>query len=263
VAGTLIATLGIGLCFLINAGTFVAVIFALMMLDVHALYRSPLAVRAKGQLREGFAYVRRTPALLVPLAMMGLIGMLAYEFQVVLPIVARSSYHGGAQAYGFLTAAMGIGAVIGGLVVASRNATGTRPLVGAASLFGAVILLAAAAPNLWTGCIAMLLVGAGSICFLAIANATLQLAASPTMRGRVMALWSVAFLGSTPIGGPIAGYVSEHLGGRAGLVLGGVACLVAALGGWLFLRRIARGSTAASDAVSEPSEASTHAPVAA
>jgi MFS family permease len=239
VAGTLIATLGIGVCFLINAGTFVAVIYALTTLDVQALRRSPPALRAKGQLREGFAYVRRTPGLLVPLAMMGLIGMLAYEFQVVLPIVARSSYHGGAEAYGFLTAAMGVGAVIGGLVVASRGSTGTKPLVGAASLFGAVILLAAAAPNLWTGCLAMLLVGAGSISFLAVANATLQLGASPSMRGRVMALWSVAFLGSTPIGGPVAGFVSEHFGGRAGLVLGGIACLVAALVGWLSLRRIA------------------------
>jgi MFS family permease len=135
---------------------------------------------------------------------------------------------------------MGVGAVIGGLFVASRGATGPKPLIGAASVFGAVILLAAAAPNLWTGCAALMLVGAGSICFLAIGNATLQLGASPTMRGRVMALWAVAFLGSTPIGGPIAGYVSEHFGGRAGLVLGGVSCLVAALGGWLFMRRAAR-----------------------
>jgi MFS family permease len=254
VAGILIATIGVGVCFLINAGTFAAVIVALVTLDRAALRPSPPAIRARGQLREGFAYVRRTPVLLVPLAMMAVIGMLAYEFQVVLPVVARSSYHGGAQAYGFLTAAMGIGAVVGGLGVASRSFTGTKALVWAAALFGASILLAAAAPNLVLATIAMALVGAGSVGFLAIGNATLQLSASPSMRGRVMALWAVAFLGSTPIGGPIAGYVSQHFGGRAGLLLGGVACLVTAACGWLVLHRnkIAPPHTDVEGAGSEP-----------
>jgi MFS family permease len=239
VAGVLIATIGVGVCFLVNAGTFAAVIGALATLDRAALRPSPPAPRERGQLREGFAYVRRTPSLVVPLGMMAVIGMLAYEFQVVLPVVARSTYHGGAQAYGFLTASMGLGAVVGGLLVASRSFTGTRALVRSAAIFGGVILLAAAAPNLALACAAMALVGAGSVGFLAIGNATLQLSASPMMRGRVMALWAVAFLGSTPIGGPIAGYVSQHFGGRAGLLLGGVSCLVAALGGWYALRRAA------------------------
>ncbi|MCW2547687.1 MAG: transporter, partial [Mycobacterium sp.] len=210
VAGILIATVGVGICFLINAGTFVAVLFALITLNVSELQPSPPAARAKGQLREGFAYVRHSSSLLVPLGMMALVGMLAYEFQVVLPIVASHTYGGGAQAYGFLTAAMGVGAVAGGLGVAGRGFSGTKALIVASTVFGVVILLAAAAPNLVVACIAMLLVGAGSVGFLAIGNSTLQLAASPQMRGRVMALWAVAFLGSTPIGGPIAGYVSEH-----------------------------------------------------
>ena len=124
VAGILIATVGVGICFLINAGTFVAVLFALATLNVSELQPSPPAARAKGQLREGFAYVRHSSSLLVPLGMMALVGMLAYEFQVVLPIVASHSYHGGAQAYGFLTAAMGVGAVAGGLGV--RGPRGSR-----------------------------------------------------------------------------------------------------------------------------------------
>ena len=260
VAGTLIATVGVGVCFLVNAGTFVAVIAALATLDRSALRPSPPAPRERGQLREGFAYVRRTPSLVVPLGMMAVIGMLAYEFQVVLPVLARSTYHGGAQAYGFLTAAMGLGAVIGGLGVASRSFTGTRALVWSAAIFGGVILLAAAAPNLAFACVAMALVGAGSVGFLAIGNATLQLSASPMMRGRVMALWAVAFLGSTPIGGPIAGYVSQHFGGRAGLILGGVSCLVAAAGGWYALRRADARSDG--DVQDEPS-ATEQAPVAA
>ena len=198
VAGILIATIGVGICFLVNAGTFAAVLFALITLDRKALRPSVPAPRERGQLRAGFAYVRHTSSLLVPLGMMALVGCLAYEFQVVLPIVARSTYDGGPQAYGFLTAAMGIGAVVGGLAVASRGLSGTRPLIVASTVFGVVILIAAAAPNLAFACVAMALVGAGSVAFLAIGNSTLQLAASPQMRGRVMALWAVAFLGSTP-----------------------------------------------------------------
>jgi MFS family permease len=242
VAGVLIATIGVGICFLINAGTFAAVIFALLTLDRSALHPSVPAPRERGQLRAGFRYVRHTSSLLVPLGMMALVGCLAYEFQVVLPVVARSTYGGGAQAYGFLTAAMGIGAVVGGLAVASRGLSGTRPLIAASTVFGVVILIAAAAPTLAFACVAMALVGAGSVAFLAIGNSTLQLAASPQMRGRVMALWAVAFLGSTPIGGPIAGFVSQHFGGRAGLVMGGIACLVAAGGGWLVMKRMQSSS---------------------
>ncbi len=240
VAGTLIAVVGVGICFLLNAGTFAAVLFALATMDVKSLRPSPVAPRTKGQLRQGLNYVRDTPDLWIPLVMMGVIGMLAYEFQVVLPIVARETYHGGAQAYGFMTAAMGVGAVCGGLVVAARGVTGVKPLISAAVTFGAAILLAAAAPNIYVACAALLLVGAGSVTFLAVGNATLQLGATPTMRGRVMALWAVAFLGSTPIGGPVAGYVSEQFGGRAGLIMGGVACWVAAAGAFLLVRRLAR-----------------------
>jgi MFS family permease len=261
VAGILIATAGVGICFLINAGTFAAVLFALATLDVSELQPSPPAARSKGQLREGFAYVRHTSSLLVPLGMMAVVGMLAYEFQVVLPVVATHSYGGGAQAYGFLTAAMGVGAVVGGLGVAGRGFTGTRALIVSSTAFGVVILLAAAAPNLIVACVAMLLVGAGSVAFLAIGNSTLQLAASPTMRGRVMALWAVAFLGSTPIGGPIAGYVSEHFGGRAGLVMGGIACFVAAAGGWLVFRRM--NASAARAARLQEAQSPENAPVAA
>jgi MFS family permease len=172
-------------------------------------------------------YVASTPALAVPLAMMAVIGALAYEFQVVLPIVARETFGGGAEDYGFLTAAMGIGAVVGGLVVAGSGRTGTRAVISASLGFGVAILLAAAAPTLPLELAAMTIVGAASVTFLAVGNSTLQLAARPDMRGRVMSLWAVAFLGTTPLGGPIAGYVSENAGGRAGLLLGGVSCIVA------------------------------------
>jgi MFS family permease len=134
---------------------------------------------------------------------------------------------------------MGVGAVVGGLYVAARGRTGIRSLVVSATLFGIFITLAAVSPTLWLELIALALVGGASVGFLSKGNSTLQLASDPRMRGRVMALWSVAFLGSTPIGGPIAGAVAEHWGGRAGLALGAAACLVAAIMGALLLRHTA------------------------
>jgi MFS family permease len=163
--------------------------------------------------------------------MMAVIGALAYEFQVVLPIIARETFGGGAEVYGFMTAAMGIGAVVGGLVVAGSGRTGTRAVILAGYGFGIAILLAAAAPSLPIELAALTVVGAASVTFLAVGNSTLQLAARPDMRGRVMSLWAVAFLGTTPLGGPIAGYVAETAGGRAGLLMGGIACIFAAAAG--------------------------------
>jgi MFS family permease len=234
-AGILIATVGVSICFLVNAGSYVAVIASLLLLDTSTLRPTIPAPRTRGQLRDGLRYVASTPALAVPLAMMGVIGALAYEFQVVLPIVARETFGGGAEVYGFLTAAMGAGAVIGGLVVAGSGRTGTRAVIMASFGFGVSMLLAAAAPTLPLELVAMTIVGGASVTVLSIGNSTLQLESRPDMRGRVMSLWAVAFLGTTPIGGPIAGWVSETAGGRAGLLMGGVTCIVAAAGAMAYL----------------------------
>ncbi len=237
VAGVVIAAGGIGLCFLLNAASFVAVVASLLTLDESKLVPSPPAARARGQLREGLAYVRKTPDLAVPLLMMALVGCLAFEFQVVLPVLADQTFDAGAEAYGLLTAAMGAGSVVGGLLVATWGRTGTKPLVVTSLAFGIAMAVAAAAPNMPVLVATMVIVGALSVTFTSTTNSSLQLTAAPTMRGRVMALWSVAFLGSTAIGGPIAGWVCEQGGGRAGLLLGAAACLVAAAMGAAVLRR--------------------------
>lgn len=240
VAGVVIALGGIGICFILNAVSFAVVVIQLWRLDTSALRPSPPAPRAKRQVRDGLAYVRHTPALAVPLVMMAIVGCLAYEFQVVLPVVARGTFHGNSQAYGFMTAAMGIGAVIGGLWTAARGKTGTRGMALATLGFGAAIALSALAPTLWLELLALALVGVGTVNVMARGNSTLQLASDPSMRGRVMALWFVAFMGTTPIGGPIAGAVSQAWGGRAGLWLAAIACFVAGAFGLIADRRIRR-----------------------
>jgi MFS family permease len=250
VAGLLIATVGEGPCFLLNAASFVAVVASLMTLDRGAIHPSPPSGRQPGQLREGLRYVRRTPELGVPLAMMALAGALAYEFQVTLPVMAKQGLHVGAAGFGFMTAAMGVGAVVGGLFVATKGRTGLPTLVLAASAFGVVLLLASVAPSLPIELVALALAGGASISFMSTGNSTLQLGAAPSMRGRVMSLWFVAFQGSTPIGGPIVGWVMAQAGARAGLGLGGVTCLLTALLGLLALRRLTPGSVRATFAAS-------------
>jgi MFS family permease len=239
VAGLLIASVGTGLCFLVNAASFVAVVVSLMTMDKSLLTPSIPAGREKGQVREGFRYVAHTPRLVVPLVMMAIVGTLAYEFQVVLPVVAKGTFHGGAETYGFLTAAMGLGAVGGGLVTAARGRTGLRAFAIAAAFFGGAIGLAAVSPRLGFELAALVIVGWASVSFTATGNTTLQLEADPSMRGRVMSLWAVAFLGTTPVGGPLLGWIVAQSNGRVGLGVGAVSCLVAAGIGGIALWRLA------------------------
>jgi MFS family permease len=237
VAGILIATVGEGVCFLANAASFVAVIASLTMLDRTALNPTKPTPRAPGQLREGLRYVRKTPELGVPLLMMAIVGCLAYEFQVSLPVMAKQGLHLGATGYGFMTAAMGVGAVVGGLLVAAKGKVGLHPLILAAAAFGIFLGLATVAQSLTMELLALALAGGASIAFMSTGNSTLQLGAAPNMRGRVMSLWFVAFQGSTPIGGPIIGWVMATAGARAGLGVGAITCLLVAALGLAALRR--------------------------
>jgi MFS family permease len=229
-AGILITTLGVGTCFFVNALSFGAMVIALRAMEPHQLRAAPAAARGPGAVRAALRYVRRTPALAIPLAMMALVGTLGYNFQVILPLLARFSFDGGASAYTVLAVAMGAGSVVGALVAGARGRVGPDLLIGAAFGFGAVALIAAVAPTLPLEAIALVPLGAASVTFAAGINSSLQLAADPAMRGRVMALYSMVFLGSTPIGGPITGWLSQAIDPRATLVLAGASGVVAAIG---------------------------------
>ena len=243
IAGVLIATVGDGVCFLANAVSFVAVVTSLLVMDRSALRPSQPEPRAKGQLREGFAYAAHTTDIAVPLVMMGLVGMLAYELQVSLPVLAKDTFHGGSEAYGFMTAAMGIGAVGGGLVTAARGRIGIRPMIISAVGFGLAITFTALAPALWLSYVGLLFVGWASVSFVSIGNSTIQLSAAPNMRGRALSLWQLGFQGTTPVGGPVIGLVIEESEPRVGLLVGAFSCFVAAAGGTLLAHRRLATST--------------------
>jgi MFS family permease len=201
---------------------------ALARMDVAALRPAPPAQRAPGELRAAIGHVRGAPALWIPLAMMALVGTLSFNFQVLMPLLASETWHGTATTYALLTSSMAVGSVIGALASGARGRVSPRILVAAATGFGALELLAALAPSLPLQVLALIPLGAVTVTFSAGVNSSLQLAVSPAMRGRVMALYSVVFLGSTPIGAPLVGWLAQVAGPRAGMALGAVAALTAA-----------------------------------
>jgi len=237
IGALLIKGFGIAPCFYINSVSYVGVLVALSMMNTSLLQQLPRVERAKGQLRAGLRYAWSERLVRTPLLMMAVIGTLAFNFQVVIPLIATKTFGSDAGGIGLLLSTMGAGAVLGGLAVATRRGVSYRRLITLAMLMGVSILAAAAAPTLATECVAIFAMGASAFAFIATANTTIQLTAAPEMRGRVMALYAIAFLGSTPIGGPIVGWVSQQFGPRAGFALGGVAAIVAtAVAGWSIAR---------------------------
>ena len=228
-AGVLIATVGPEPCFALNALSFTVMIAALATMDTSALNPSEQVPRARGAVRAALSYVRATPDLWIPLALMAAVGTLGFNFQAILPLLARFTFEGGAGAYAALVCSMAVGAIVGALVTGARGRASNGLLAGAAIAFGGLALLAAGAPTMALEVVALAPLGAASVMLAASVNSSLQLATDPRMRGRVMALYSIVFLGSTPIGAPLAGYLSEVLDPRAALVMAGVAGIVAGL----------------------------------
>ncbi len=242
IAGVLIVSVGVGECFIINAISYIAVLIALFMMRENELHRAPISTKEPGQILAGLNYVWHEPKLKSTLVMMFIIGTFAYELPVVLPLFATITMHGNAKTYSIMMAATGVGAILGGLYTAGQSASREIQLIWTAIFFGLSILLAAFMPSLTTALIALVLVGALSVLFIALGNTILQLTSKPTMRGRVMSLWSIGFLGTTPIGGPIIGFISDHSNPRVGLAVGGVSAIIAGGLGWYIYKNMATQS---------------------
>ena len=229
IAGVLIAAVGTGWCFLYNGLSYFPVVFALFLMHPWELHRGQPAPRARGQIRAGISYAWNRPELRFPLLLMLVVGTLAFNFSVLMPLMASFVFHSGASTFGLLMSFMGAGAFVGALVSASRAKPSHRLLAFAGIAFGALLIGAALAPTLPIELLVLLPLGTAMITFQATANSLLQLNSDPAFRGRVMALYVMVFLGSTPIGGPIVGWVAEQFGARAGLGLGGIATFIASV----------------------------------
>jgi MFS family permease len=227
-AGILIHAIGISPSFLLNAISFVPVISALAAMRTRELARLNPVPRSKGQIREGLRYVWHTPVLRSTLLLVTVVATFGFNQIIVLPLLARYVFGGGAGLYGALFAALAAGGLIGGLGAAARGQPSRSMLIGSAVGFSVLAMLVSLAPNAVVAMIGLVPMGVFSMTFIATANSTLQLSARHEMRGRVMALYALVFLGSTPLGGPLIGWISQQWGARSGLFVGGAVSLVAA-----------------------------------
>ncbi|MEV0093773.1 MFS transporter [Streptomyces sp. NPDC050738] len=228
-AGVIIATLGVTPCFALDTLSFLVVIVSLRALRAAEMQPAEREIHARGQIRAGIAYICHTPELLRPMVMVYVTGILTWEFPVTLPLFTTLVLHAGPEGFGAATAFMSAGAVLGGCFAMRRPRVTSRSLSVSAVIWGALICVAALAPNLPLALAALVLVGSGSITFNASAKTLLQVGAAPQMRGRVVSIWSIGWMGGTVIGAPIVGAIATVSGPRSALLLGGLAAAAVGL----------------------------------
>ncbi|WP_061963316.1 MFS transporter [Demequina aurantiaca] len=230
VAGLVIAWLGIGWVFIVNGFTFIATILALLAMRSSELAGAERAPRKKGQIREGFRYVRRRPDIVVVLIIVSVVGMLGLNFQLTSALMARTEFGMGPSQYGILGSVLAIGSLAGALLAARRSRVRVRLVIGAAFGFGIATAINATMPTFTLYAITCIPVGFAALTMITSANAMVQTTTSPAMRGRVMSLYMMLFVGTTPIGSPIVGWVGEEFGARWAIGVGSIAALLVSTG---------------------------------
>ncbi|MEU5087365.1 MFS transporter [Streptomyces sp. NPDC021356] len=238
VAGVMITGVGTGWAFLANGLSFVAPIAGLLLMRARELHVVERAPRGKGQLREGLRYVAGRPDLIWPIVLVGFIGTFGFNFPVWLSAFADDVFHAGAGAYSLFNTVMAVGSLVGALLAARRGTARLRVLVGAAAVFGVLEVVAALAPSYWLFALLMAPIGVFGLTVNVTANTAVQMATDPAMRGRVMALFMMVFVGGTPLGAPLVGWITDAYGARVGFALGGLISLTAAVTIGLVLARM-------------------------
>ena len=229
VAGLMIDGVGTAWVFLANAASFVAVITGLLMMRPAELISAPRLVRQSGNLREGLSYVRHNKELLVPIALVGVVGTFGINFQITLALVDKVVFHKGAASFGLLSSMLAGGALLGALLAARRTHPTTRLVVLGAIAFGLLEVGAGFMPSFTMLAIALVPLGLANLTFSTAANSGVQLASAPEMRGRVMGIYMLVFVGGTPLGAPLVGWISQEFGARWGIIGGGAVSILAGL----------------------------------
>jgi MFS family permease len=225
-AGALIASVGIGWCFIANAVCYLAALTAVLLMRRGELHITE-APRESGAVRAGLRYAWSVPELRIALLLTGVVATFGFNHQVIIPLLAHQTFDGGVGAYTLLYTAMMVGAVVGALAVAGRREIDLRFLAGAILAFAVANALVAVSPNLALAAVTSVGAGATALLFVTASTALLQRRCAPAMRGRVMALAAMVLLGGLPIGGPIVGWIADLAGPRTGVAVGSVAALLA------------------------------------
>jgi MFS family permease len=238
VAGVMITAIGTGWAFVANGISSIAVLTGLALMRPAELRPSPAIDRIRGQLRAGLHYVRQRQDLLLTMVLVFVVGTFGLNFQITTALLAKQVFHRSATGYGLLSTALAVGACVGAVLATRRR---TRPsllfLLLAAMAFGLLEILAGSMPGFGATALMLVLVGLAMLTFTTAANSSVQLGVEATMRGRVMALYLMCFLGGTPIGAPIVGWVANTVGPRWGMIGGGLVCMAMAVGMALYLVR--------------------------
>lgn len=228
-AGLMIAAVGTGFVFLVNAASFGFTLVALGMMRASELTRAARLARGKGQLRDALGYVRARPDLLLPMLLVFVVGTFGLNFQITTALMAKSVFGLGATAFGLLGSCIALGSLAGALISTRRTSRPRlRVLITAAMAFGALEVITGLMPTYATFAIMLVPTGAAALIFIIAANSTVQLGTDASMRGRVMALYLLFFMGGTPVGAPLVGWLAENFGARSSIVIGGLVCLIAA-----------------------------------
>ncbi len=229
VAGLIISLIGTSSAFFVNAASYLTVIVSLRLMRQSELRPAERVARAKGQLREGLAYVRSRPDLLMTMVLVFFIATFGMNFQVTTALMSRVVFDTGAGKFGLASAVFAIGALIGALVAARRSHTGMRMLVGAALAFGVLEAATALMPFYWSFLVLLVPTGLAVISFSTLANSSIQLSTPAEMRGRVMGIYMLVFLGGAPLGAPLTGWVAEQFGTRIAMLAGAVISVAATM----------------------------------
>jgi MFS family permease len=233
IAAVILATLGLGPCFLVNGITFLFMVLMLFLMRPEELHPAPVTPRGRGQLRDALRVVAHTPDLLMPLLLMLVVGLLSFNFAVVLPSIARFTFHGTATTYALMMNFLALGALVGALVAGTRAVVSRRMVAWASLAFGAALGVTALADSLPLALVSLIAVGATSVTFSASVQSLLQLTSEPEMRGRILSLYQLVYMGTTPMGALLVGWLASTVGPRSGLVMGAAAALAAgAVGLW-------------------------------
>lgn len=238
VAGVMITAVGSGYAFLANGLSFIAPLAGLLMMRTSELHQVERVPRGKGQLKEGLRYVTGRPELIWPIVLVGFVGTFGFNFPIWLTAFVDKIFHSGAGTYGLLNTLMAAGSLAGALLAARRGTSRLRLLVGAALLFGALEAAAALAPTFWVFAVLLVPIGMVGLTINVTANSSVQMATDPAMRGRVMSLYMMVFMGGTPLGAPLVGWVTDAYGARIGFLTGAAVSFAAALGVGLVLARL-------------------------
>ena len=236
-AGVLVTTLGYGWCFTVDAITYVAVIACLAMMRPEELLRIPSRPRQAGEVRDGLRYLWSVPSLAITYAMLAAIGLLAYNFNVTLPLFVTHALHGSDAEFTMMYSILSVGSLAAAFQVARRNQVTVRHSIFGAAALGVTLLALSASPSVSIAGVVAFAVGGASILYTTSTTALVQVRARPDMHGRLLAVQTIFLVGSSAVGGPISGWVADTFGARALIAMGGVTCVVASAAGYVAARK--------------------------